>query len=330
VSSTPEPQPEDTTGKRGPYRPRLKPRTASAELVPLEGGGFEVVKLPKQRPTRGLRRAAGTYSAPDPTEGGELEYPGMKQQYDWEAAKEWYLNHVEEVPFKKVAEMFNIPVQQLYNRSGRERWQHQRLQAQTALLRDRRHKRQFKTIKEAEAFDDGALNTAKLGASLITGRLAQIAELFNAKRDQYDDAIARIQAGQVVKREDLYSAVNYREMVELAKAMEVFQNIGRRALGTDVQTISMIMDGTDGAIAEAAATVGDELGKVDPDRIAAMFDALLDAGIATPTLDANGEIIGFDLEGEVVDPESQRALEAARYTSTETTDIPATTPEESP
>jgi hypothetical protein len=240
------------------------------------------------------------------------------RKYRWDDAKDWYLNHVEDVPLSQVADMFSIPRDQLYNRSGRERWQYQRLQHQTALLRERRRKRQFSTVKEAEQFDDGALATAKLGASLITGRLAQIAELFNAKKPAFALALQTIRNGGTPAKEDLYSAVYYKEMVELAKAMELYQTIGRRALGTDTQTISMILDGDLGAAVEAAATeLDDALAKADPDRIAAMFDALCDAGIAELALDEHGEVIGFDLDGEVVDPEVERSADAVHYTSTE-------------
>lgn len=294
-------------------------------VVPLEGGGFLALPKPKPKSRSELSRAVvklrkkrGENSVPEPelddvgkmTQDVSIVHSG-RTKHRWDEAKDFYLNHTEDITLAEVADMFAIPRDQMYNRNQKERWQYLRAQHQAQLLRERRKKRQFENMVAAEEFDASSLSIGKLGQGLVVGRLVQISEVFAADRERYARAIELVRQGIKVPREELYGAVRAAELMELAKAAQLFQELGRKALGTDVQNIHLFggLDGADGGDAPQASVV-DELGRADPDRIAAMIDALVDLGEAGLKFDGEGNVVGFDIiDGEVVEDPVQAHLE---------------------
>lgn len=243
------------------------------------------------------------------------QWSNGRKKYDWPAIKDFYLNYAGEITLDAVARQFGVTPGVLYQRSSTENWREERVYIQAKLLRERRSERTVDIARKAQDFDDRAYETAKLGLNLVTSRMAQIADQFTVQRIQFERALARAQAGENVTKADLWSSINYRELVELGKSLELFQHVGRRALGTDVQTIAMLMDSQDGApLSDRQATIAEELERPDPDRLAALVDALVDANVMGLQFDSSGEVVGLTvLEGEVVsEEEPQLAIEGGK------------------
>lgn len=268
------------------------------------------------REARAARISQMMHRVKNEAEEADESWSNGKPRYDWDAIKEFYLTYQGDIDLAAVARQFGVPAQTVYNRSGKEGWRDERVYTQARMLRDKRAERNVETARKAQEFDDRAYETAKLGLNLVTSRMAQIADQFTVQKIMFERALERAARGETVTKSELWSSINYRELVELGKSLELFQNAGRRALGTDVQTIAMIMDGPDGVRDDRTATIVEELGTPDKDRLAALVDALVDANIMQLKFGDDGEIVGLaanTIEGEaveVIEPEEPRAIES--------------------
>jgi hypothetical protein len=74
----------------------------------------------------------------------------------------------------------------------------------------------------------------------------------------------------------LYSAIWFKEIEGLAGALDRFQNIGMKALGTDIQKHEVT--NPDGSMSTTVNVVG-ELHRDDPERLALILQAMRDTGI---------------------------------------------------
>lgn len=240
--------------------------------------------------------------------------PG-KAFIDWEAVRDFYLNYEGDIDLLTVAKQFGISPSAVYNKSSKEGWRDLRTMAQAKQLRDRRAERSVMRARKSQEFDDKAYQVAQLGLTLVTGRMAQIADQFAVQRAMYQSALERVERGEKVPKTDLYSAVNYRELVELARALETYQMVGRRATGTDIQTVHTIIDSAiEAEQSKSTSTVAEELVRPDEDRLAALVDALVDANFMELKFGEDGEVVGLGIiEGQVVEGEAggeQLAIES--------------------
>lgn len=229
---------------------------------------------------------------------------GAPAKYPWEEVEAAFVQGIARsedgmertyLNLKDLAEHFDIPYQRVKERSASKRWTERRLQAQTELEQARQKARQRELVKGAIEFDEKALSVAKIGIGLIQSQLAQIAGGVRAANERREDALRRQANGEHVEKWELYSPINYREMEGLSRAAETFQNIGRRALGTDGEKLDINVEGN----IEHAVSVSQELQRDDAERLAGMVAALERAGL---TLGAPAGV-----------PEGTPQLESAEY-----------------
>lgn len=231
---------------------------------------------------------------------GNLRKP-RKTKHDWVTIREFFItNPDEDLTLADVARMHGVKEQLVYRRSKDENWKWLRLQYWTQVLKEKRHRRQMKNAEQSDEFDDKALDVAKMGMSLTQLRMGQIAKYFAAKQEDFNNAIEKLKLGYPTQRDEFFSAINYKEMRELAQAALMFQELGHKALGTSVDPLELgeMPDGAIGGPIEQIVSIGDELTRNDPDRIAAMMEALDDAGILSYETDDKGNIVKFDIDGE--------------------------------
>ena len=230
-------------------------------------------------------------------------------KYDWPALQRVFVEGEEKddgslVTFnlKEISDRFGVPYQRVRERASQERWTDRRNvhQQQTAVERQRKQRK--KMVDESVQFDVNALNAAKLGIGMSTARLAEIMAEHQVKQARVKDAQRRMEAGEPVEKWELYSAINYRELEGLAGAIERFQSVGMRAMGTDVQKYEVTSP--DGSMAATTINVTAELHRDDADRMALILEAMQDAGLIPE--DAiqdiiDGEVVGEDEEVEEVE-----------------------------
>jgi len=228
-------------------------------------------------------------------------------KHDWEKAKTVFVEQTEEISLKELSELTGIPYGQVRDRSSKEHWQYLRAEHQTTVQRAVTKGRVKKLLEQATAFDDQSLSAAKLGINLIQGRMMQIGQVFAASKKTFDDTVRRLQLGQPVSREELRSAVYSKEIIDLAAALERFQNVGRKALGIpDVQKFETEVHGSldhnliDG---EPDLSVGQELRRFDGDRLAAVFDVASRLGLRLNDILGTSDVI----DAEEVDEDTDGA-----------------------
>lgn len=202
---------------------------------------------------------------------------GAHRLYPWEKIQVQFVEQVDPIKLKDLADVWNVPYDQLRDKSSKGRWPFLRVEHQMKLSELHARKRIKTQLENAQNFDEQSLHAAKMGHTLIAGRLSQIASLFAAQQAAYADAVARLKAGLPVDRSELYSAVNYKELNELASALERFQAVGRRALGTDFLPDKAAT--LDSRNEELDLDITEEIQKPDLDRLAAFFEAAQRAGL---------------------------------------------------
>lgn len=207
---------------------------------------------------------------------------------------------------KELADIYSIPYETLRSKAGDDRWSYLRAEYQTKNQIAIREARTVALVKEAVSFDDVSLKAAKLGQTLIVGRLGQIAALFQAQGISFERALEKARNGLPLDPSETRSSINYKELVELANALDRFQNVGRKALGTDVEKIDI---NSSVGVTRVDVHIGDELAKPDVDRMASTIEAMRRAGLhsllgeqlALPEVAeevVDGEIIEDAEEGE--------------------------------
>lgn len=210
---------------------------------------------------------------------------------------------------KQISEHFNIPYQQVRAKAGKERWSEERGRYQLQMAQKRRKLRAERLASESINFDDQSLAVAKVGQGLIAARFGEIAEEFKIRSEKRKDALRRMEAGEFVDPVELRSAVWFKEMSELAAAASKIQELGRRALGTDVENISIQLDQN----VSGEISVRQEMeNHTDSERLAAMLQAASRSKI--PILD--GLLVEEDddedvLDAEVIDDVAETALQNA-------------------
>jgi hypothetical protein len=235
-------------------------------------------------------------------------------KYDWETISQTFIegltlgSNTDErkmMNLKEIAEHYGAPYETVRAHSAAERWSEKRSDFQARLAIDRQKARIKKLSDEALRFDETSLNAAKLGQGLIAQRLSEIVKELPGATDRRNEAVARLNAGLPVEKWELYPTVNYRELDGLSKSLAMFQQVGQRALGTDVQKheITGADGGPIGITGDFDVTVNikDELLRDDSARTAAVVKALQAANLIDPRLLGMDDIEDAELVDEAED-----------------------------
>lgn len=210
-------------------------------------------------------------------------------KYDWEMAKTAFVeglkdpNNPDERIFlnlRELSERLEYPVQMMRERSADERWYDQRQVYQMKLVKTRQAKRIAELSKESVDFDSKSLNVAKLGIAVITARMSEIARDVQEQARKRDEALKLAAAGYVIDPKDLDTVVDARELDTISRAAIQFQQLGQKAMGTDVQKIDINQEISGQIDVDVEVTsVAAELGRDDPERLAAFLQAAKRAGL---------------------------------------------------
>lgn len=239
---------------------------------------------------------------------------GARPKYNYELAQRYFVEGMPTDPddpdgdrdwpnLRVISERTDIPYERIREASAKDRWTDLKRASQQASAVERQKARMEKMGKQSIEFDERGLDIAKLGMQLIGVRMGEIAKLVGLNKELRKDAEERYARGESVERSELWSVVRADEMERLAKAAATLQDIGRKALGTDIERIEI--DST--VTAEIAISVSAELERDDPDRLAAFFAAadragLMDqlAAIESHTTDTDDDVVDGELveEGE--------------------------------
>lgn len=231
-----------------------------------------------------------------------------KTTYDWTDIRREYIegipvagspNEREWLTLKELAERHDIPYPRVRKRSSAERWPEHKQAAEYQATMERAKIRAKQIANNSLDFDDKAFGIAKTGMALIHARMAELTQDMAAHKNTRARALADKENGIPIKDKDLHAAVRYSEIEGLASAASKFQEIGMKALGTDVQRVDLTGELT--SAQEITINVNSEVRRDDPERLAEMLTAMNQAGVLSD--DIMHAINGPDDDDEVIDAE---------------------------
>lgn len=170
---------------------------------------------------------------------------------------------------KELSERLQVPYQRIAQRSSKERWADKKVAYQAQITRERQQQRAKKLAGAATEFDDKALTVAQLGAQLVHARLGEIVTDVKDRQVLRQQAMAARQQGLPIDPAQLRTAIHSTELERLGKSMLMFQEIGMKALGTDIERHHV--EGT--VNVEQTVSVGEELERDDSKRLAGLLAA---------------------------------------------------------
>lgn len=230
--------------------------------------------------------------------------PRTGLRYDWDTIRVDYIEgirpdkgdeDVREWPtLAAVADKHGVPHQRVRERSSQERWTIQRQEYQRKLALSRQNKRVAKLANEAVEFDNKALTTAKLGMAMVTARISEIAKEVQQHNTRREQALQLQAEGFDVDIADLKTVIDARELNTLGQAALSWQQLGMKALGTDV--LRTEVSGTVDVDIEVTS-IAREMSRDDPERLAAFLVAAQRSGLfeAAGELTAVPDIIDADI-----------------------------------
>lgn len=240
------------------------------------------------------------------------ETKGNRRKHPWETVATEYIEGFLTDPedpeserryatLKELGEIYGIGIYQMKERSKIDQWSKKRQQFQMLEAQRRMNLRKITVLGKSLEFDDNAHKASEMGMQLVRIRLGEIAQEVKARQNLREVAMVKLATGEKFERKDLYTAVNPREMESLAKAMSAFQEIGMKALGTDV--IRHEITGMDTNVYVDQSThktqnnlsIQSEMRKDDPERLASILTSLQDANLLPDVVD---NILGGE---EIVD-----------------------------
>lgn len=240
-------------------------------------------------------------------------------KYDWEMAKTAFVeglkdpNNPDERTFmnlRELSEKLNFPVQIMRERSADERWYDQRQVYQMKMVKTRQAKRIAELSRESVDFDSKSLGVAKLGIAVITARMSEIARDVQDQARKREEALKLAAAGFIIDPKDLDSVVDAKELDTISRAAIQFQQLGQKAMGTDIQKIDINQEISGQIDVEVEVTsVASELSRDDPDRLAAFLQAAKRAGLLDTVIQATTDEdqlaieTSDDVEDEIIDAE---------------------------
>ena len=217
----------------------------------------------------------------------------------------WYPTHVQ------LAERYGIHAQQISNRSAKERWTELRRQYEIRAMMEHQAKRARRVADQADDFDDKAIQVAERGLGMVTIRMGEIAKEMEARKALREAALSMLSSGSIPKKEMLYSGVNYRELEGLANAAARFQEMGMKALGTNVDRTAIV--GPDGGVIDptrATLDIKAELVRDDAERASSLIAAMIDAKMLPSEIVDQLLIEAPKSDGPPVEPDDSDVIDA--------------------
>lgn len=230
--------------------------------------------------------------------------------YDWDTIRAEFIEGVpipdskderEWLNLKELSEKHDVPYLRVRKVASKERWTERRQAAQDIATLERAKVRASKIAKNALDFDERAHEIAKTGLSLVQARMAELGQDMIANRALREDALNRKRNGQPYKDKELYASIRYSEIDGLASAAARFQELGMKALGTDVKKIDLTAEGV--GQTEITVNIGTEMQRDDPERLATMLGAMHQAGLVPDEVMQQLEAGDTDDDPEVIDAE---------------------------
>lgn len=234
-------------------------------------------------------------------------------KYDWFDLKTKFIEGYEEdgskertfVNLKELSEREKVPLQRIRERAADERWYEQREAYQLRMVKARQAKRVLELAGESVDFDSKSLDLAKLGIGMVTARLAEIAREVQEQQRRREEALKLQAAGFDANPKDLKTVISARELDMLSKSAVQFQEVGQKALGTDVTRMEITQDiHTEIDVDVQMTSISAELSRDDPERLAAFLQAAKRAGLLDTVLSESQPQDHPAIEsGEVVEAE---------------------------
>lgn len=232
-------------------------------------------------------------------------------KHDWISLRNQYIegiiikdkdgNSTDEREFltlKGLGELTKVSYSVLRERSAVESWQEQREGYQVRLAKSRQLRRINLLSTKSIEFDDKTLKTAEVGIALVLTRLAEILQDVGIKKELREKAIEEIKRGGVIDFNDLVSAIDSKELSTLASAAQVWQQVGNKAVGSDVIKHELQIDASlDVDIRSLSLT--QELGRDDPERLAQLFNIANRAGLLDGILNESMDAELIDDDGAI-------------------------------
>lgn len=235
--------------------------------------------------------------------------------YNWPAIRELFVKGVkrgDDVWYPsppELAEMIGARLPAIHDRCAKERWLTMRATHQYEIASERRRKHVMKMGEEAMGFDVRALDTAKMGIALIQTRLAEIVGDVNDAQERRTRAKMLIAAGMPHDPKDLYSAIYHQEIRSLAEALRVLQEVGMRAMGTDINRQEVLNVSTTSINGAEVKSVSSELMRDDAARAAAVLAAMGDAELLAIESAISDVVVGEVIDSDDDDEDDEEDIE---------------------
>jgi len=287
--------------------------------IASDDSDLPVSDTPPRAPARKIRRRI-THYEPQPSDSTAIVKvgPSGRQQYDWPFLKRMFIEGIPEDPDKpdgkrewlnlrELSERFAAPYKQVREHSADERWRDLKVEYQAKVMKKRQAQRASRMFEVGTEFDDLALDVGNKGLQLVQFRLTEMIRDGHL-REQRRKAIMNSGASDDVLEEalkDLKSAVSANQLEQLAKAGALFQEIGMKAIGTDITQIQVT--GAGGDPISHVVSVAAELERDDPNRLSGFMAAALRTGVMQQMLSEHG--IEMNEGGEIVDADSEYVVD---------------------
>lgn len=215
-------------------------------------------------------------------------------KYDWYEIRRTFIEGIEQegtedrlfVNLVELSERLDVPLQRIRERAADERWYDQREQYQLRIAKARQTKRVLELAGESVDFDSKSLELAKLGIGMVTARMAEIAREVREAQVRREEALKLQASGFVVDPEDLQTVIDARELDTLSRAATQWQQLGHKAMGTDITRMEIQHDISANIDVDVEVTsISAELGRDDPERLAAFLQAAKRAGLLDTVMD---------------------------------------------
>lgn len=228
-----------------------------------------------------------------------------KPKIDWVAVRESFVQGLPQgddsrawPTLQELADIYNVSYHAVASHSSKERWAEQRASYQSDIETAKRQSRITDIVKKAQDIDDHALRMANLGASIITRRLAEIAEDQHRASQVRKESLEAADNGGMLDLSTLLPSIDAREVDALSKAGMAFIQLGQKAVGTDV--IKHQISGDQDNPVEVRHSVTNELQRDDPDRLAGFLE-VLNRTVGIENILPQSLMDGDVIDGEIVD-----------------------------
>jgi hypothetical protein len=204
----------------------------------------------------------------------------------------------------QMSEKFTVARSALYDRAGDEQWNAQREAYQHKIAKQRQARRIAMLAKESEAFDSKAISLANDGMDIVMRRVREINAEIEEQEVRKAEALVKMARGEDVPLWSLQSVIDAKELNELSKAALGWQQLGQKAMGADVIKVEIAHDIHASIDMDVEVTsIASELGRDDPERLAAFLQAAKRAGILDSVMNQKEIEQGDDevVEAEIVE-----------------------------